>query len=159
MEWKKTEVTYPDANRTLRLTYGQAMPISPRDAVHYSFETTLAGVIEKESIDDPFIVPPKLKDLWKNRDFGKYVDKKSNDIPVAFLTDNDITNGNSGSPVINGKGELLGCAFDGNWDGIIADYYYQHEYNRTISVDVRYVLFLLDKFSGAQHLLNEMVIR
>jgi hypothetical protein len=159
MEWKKTELTYPDANRTLRLTYGQVMPISPRDAVNYSFETTLAGVIEKESTNDPFIVPAKLKDLWKNRDFGKYVDKKSNDVPVAFLTDNDITGGNSGSPVINGKGELIGCAFDGNWDGIIGDYYYQHEYNRTISVDARYVLFILDKFSGAQHLLSEMVIR
>jgi hypothetical protein len=159
MEWKKTEVTYPDANRTLRFTYGQVMPLSPRDAVQYSFETTLAGVIEKESTDDPFVVPPRLKELWKNRDFGKYVDKKSNDIPVAFLTDNDITGGNSGSPVINGKGELIGCAFDGNWDGIIGDYYYQHEYNRTISVDARYILFVLDKFSGAQHLLNEMVIR
>jgi hypothetical protein len=159
IEWKKTAVTYPDANRTLRLTYGQVMPISPRDAVHYSFATTLTGMIEKESTDDPFLVPAKLKDLWKSRDFGKYADKKSNDIPVAFLTDNDITGGNSGSPVINGKGELIGCAFDGNWDGIIGDYYYQHEYNRTISVDVRYVLFLLDKFSGAQNLLDEMVIR
>jgi hypothetical protein len=159
MEWKKAEVTYPDANRTLRLTYGQVVPLSPRDAVRYSFVTTMAGVLEKESTDDPFVVPARVKDLWKNRDFGKYVDRKSNDIPVAFLTDNDITGGNSGSPVINGKGELLGCAFDGNWEGIIGDYYYQHEYNRTISVDVRYVLFILDKFSGAQHLLKEMVIR
>jgi hypothetical protein len=159
MEWKKADVTYPDANRTLRLTYGQVMPISPRDAIHCSFATTLAGVIEKESTDDPFIVPAKLKDLWKNRDFGRYADKKSNEIPVAFLTDNDITGGNSGSPVINGKGELIGCAFDGNWDGIIGDYYYQHEYNRTISVDVRYALFLLDKFSGAQRVLDEMIIR
>jgi hypothetical protein len=159
MEWKKIDVTYPDANRTIRFTYGQAMPIAPRDAVHYSFATTLTGVIEKEAADDPFIVPPKLKELWKNRDFGKYVDKQSNDIPVAFLTDNDITGGNSGSPVINGKGELIGCAFDGNWEGIVGDYYYQHDYNRSISVDARYVLFLLDKFSGAQHLLSEMVIR
>lgn len=159
LEWKKIDLTYPDANRTMRFTYGHVMPLAPRDAVLYSFVTTLTGAIEKEAATDPFIVPSRLKELWKSRDFGRYVDQRTNDIPVAFLTDNDITGGNSGSPVMNGKGELIGCAFDGNWEGLVGDYYYQHEYNRTISVDVRYVLFLLDKFSGAQHLLNEMVIR
>ena len=159
MEWKKNDMTYPDANRTLRLTYGKVLPVSPRDAVHLSYETTLTGVIEKESNEDPFIVPAKLKELWKAKDFGRYADTQLRDIPVAFITDNDITGGNSGSPVINGKGELIGCAFDGNWEGIIGDYYFQEENNRTISVDTRYVLFILDKFSGAQHLLNEMVIR
>ena len=159
MEWKKNDVTYPDANRTLRFTYGKVVSISPRDAVHLSYETTLRGVIEKVSFEDPFVVPSKLKELWEAKDFGRYADTQRQDVPVAFITDNDITNGNSGSPVINGKGELIGCAFDGNWEGIIGDYRFQEEYNRTISVDARYVLFLLDKFSGARHLLDEMVIR
>jgi hypothetical protein len=158
VEWKKNDIIYPDANRTLRFTYGKVLPLAPRDAVRFSFATTLKGVVEKESGEEPFVVPQKLKELWKSRDFGRYADAKLKDVPVAFLTDNDITGGNSGSPVINGKGELIGCAFDGNWEGVVGDYYFQEELNRTISVDARYVLFVLDKFSGAQHLLREMVI-
>ena len=158
MEWKRSDLTYPDANRTLRLTYGKVQSLSPHDAVHYSFETTLAGVIEKESGEDPFVVPRKLKDLWHAKNFGRYADHLLHDVPVAFITDNDITNGNSGSPVINGKGELIGCAFDGNWDGVVGDYYFQEEFNRTICVDARYVLFVLDKFSGAQTILDELII-
>lgn len=159
MAWKHPHPTYPDANRTLRLTYGKVVSLSPRDAVHYSFETSLAGVIEKESDESPFIVPEKLKSLWQAGDFGRYKDQALNDIPVNFLTDDDITGGNSGSPVINGKGELIGCAFDGNWDGIVGDYLFQEKYDRTISVDARYVLFILDKYAGAKNLLNEMEIR
>jgi hypothetical protein len=157
--WKKSGLTYPDANRTLRLTYGKVLPVSPRDAVRLSYETTLSGAIEKETGEVPFVVPTKLKELWEKKDFGPYADAQLHDIPIAFITDNDITGGNSGSPVINGKGELIGCAFDGNWEGIVGDYYFQEELNRTISVDARYVLFILDKFSNAQFLLKEMVIR
>ncbi len=157
--WKKGENVYPDANRSLRLTYGQIKSYNPRDAVGYKYLTTLTGVIEKESPEDPFTVPAKLHDLWQKKDFGRYADKKSGEMPVAFIADLDITGGNSGSPVINGKGEVIGCAFDGNWEAVVGDYYFQEEYNRTIAVDARYVLFVLDKFSGAQNILNEMTIR
>ncbi len=159
MRWKHPNPAYPDANRTLRLTYGKVASLSPRDAVHYSFESSLSGVMEKESDESPFIVPEKLKSLWNAKDFGRYKDQTLNDIPVDFLTDNDITGGNSGSPVINGNGELIGCAFDSNWDGIVGDYLFQEKYDRTISVDVRYVLFILDKYAGAENLLKEMEIR
>ena len=158
MSWKHPEPAYPDANRTLRLTYGKVISLSPRDAVHYSFNTSLEGVIEKESNESPFIVPEKLKQLWQTRNFGSYEDAALNDIPVDFLTDNDITGGNSGSPVINGKGELIGCAFDSNWGGIVGDYMFQEKYDRTISVDARYVLFILDKYAEATNLLKELEI-
>jgi hypothetical protein len=157
--WKKSDFTYPDANRTLRMTFGQVLPLSPRDAVTFSATTSLTGVMEKESDSDPFIIPQKLKELWKTKDFGRYADPATGDVPVAFLTDNDITGGNSGSPVINGRGELIGCAFDGNWEGVVGDYFFEERYNRTISVDARYVLFILDKFSGAQNVLDELTIR
>ena len=157
--WKNEENMYPDANRTLRLTYGQVKSYSPRDAVEYKHSTMLTGVIEKESPEVPFVVPTKLHDLWKKKDFGRYADTQTGDVPVAFIADLDITGGNSGSPVINGKGELIGCAFDGNWEAVVGDYYFQEQFNRTIAVDARYVLFVLDKFSGAQNILNELTIR
>ncbi len=157
--WKKGQLVYPDANRTIRFTYGQVEPFRPRDAVEYDYITTLSGVMDKERNEDPFIVPAKLKELWQKKDFGRYADAKTGDIPVAFLADLDITGGNSGSPVINGKGELIGCAFDGNWEAVVGDYYFQHELNRTIAVDARYMLFILDKYSNAQNILKEMVIR
>lgn len=157
MAWKG-ENLYPDANRSLRLTYGQIKPYTPRDAVHYDDETTLGGVIEKETGEDPFIVPKKLHDLWVNKDFGRWEDPKLHDVPVAFLANLDITGGNSGSPVINGKGELIGVAFDGNWESVVGDYIYQEPLNRAINVEARYVLFILDKFSNAQSILNELVI-
>jgi hypothetical protein len=157
--WKKGELVYPDANRTIRFTYGQVRPFKPRDAVEYHYFTSLTGVMQKESSEDPFIVPAKLKELWQKKDFGRYADPKTGDVPVAFIADLDITGGNSGSPVINGRGELIGCAFDGNWEAVVGDYYFQPELNRTISVDSRYMLFILDKYSGAKNILNEMVIR
>lgn len=156
--WKGTDI-YPDANRTLRLTYGEIKSYDPRDAVHYNYLTTLGGVMQKETGDDPFIVPPRLRELWEKKDFGRYADPAAGDVPVAFLADLDITGGNSGSPVINGKGELIGLAFDGNWEAVVGDYLFQEPLNRTISVDARYVLFITDKFSNAQNVLNELNIK
>ena len=147
---------YPDANFTLRLTYGSVLPYSPKDAVVYNYYTTLDGVMEKE---DPtnfeFVVPAKLKELWKNKDFGRYA-MPNGKLPVAFLSNNDITGGNSGSPVLNDKGELLGLAFDGNWEAMSGDVIFEPELQRCINVDVRYVLFIIDKFGGAGYLLDEM---
>ncbi|MBI1807286.1 MAG: S46 family peptidase [Ignavibacteria bacterium] len=157
MEWKGPDL-YPDATRTLRLTYGEIKSYVPRDAVHYNFETMLGGVMEKETGEDPFIVPQKLHELWEKKDFGRYADPLLHDVPVAFIGNLDITGGNSGSPVINGKGELIGVAFDGNWEAVVGDYLFQAPLNRSINVDTRYVLFLLDKFSNAQNILSEMVI-
>lgn len=157
--WKKGDRVYPDANRPIRFTYGTVKPYSPRDGVEYRYYTTLTGVLEKAQAEDPFIVPAKLKDLWRKKDYGRYADPKSGDVHVAFLTDLDITGGNSGSPVINGRGELIGCAFDGNWEAVVGDYYFQEQYNRTISVDSRYVLFVLDKYSGAENIMKELVVR
>jgi hypothetical protein len=156
---KQNELTYPDANRTIRFTYGVVKGFSARDAVEYKAVTTLSGVMEKETGEEPFVVPSKLKELWTKKDFGRYADPKLNDVPVAFTSDLDITGGNSGSAVINGNGELIGCAFDGNWEGVVGDYYFQDSLNRTISVDMRYVLFILDKYSNAQNILKELVIR
>ncbi|HEX9657346.1 MAG TPA: S46 family peptidase [Bacteroidota bacterium] len=159
LAWKKGDVVYPDANRTLRLSYGTVQNLKPRDAVTYNHLTTLTGVMEKETGVPPFDVPAKLKELWKKKDFGRYADPKTGDIPVAFIANLDITGGNSGSPVLNGRGEVIGCSYDGNWESIVADYYFQDQYNRAINVDSRYMLFILDKFSGGTRLLNELVIR
>ena len=158
MAWKGEDI-YGDANRTLRLTYGQIQSYDPRDAVHYNFITTLGGVMDKETGEDPFVVPAKLRDLWEKKDFGPYADKTAGDVPVAFIADLDITGGNSGSPVLNGRGEIIGLAFDGNWEAVVGDYLFQEPLNRTISVDSRYVLFVLDKFSNAQNLLGELKVR
>lgn len=156
--WTKDRKDYPDANRTIRLTYGIVEGYSPRDAVVYDYETTLTGVIEKAAAQDPFVVPDKLKSLWMEKAYGPYADTSIHAMPVDFLTNNDITGGNSGSPVMNAKGELIGCAFDGNWEGVVGDYVFEEQYNRTISVDSRYILFVLDKFSGADNILRELVI-
>jgi hypothetical protein len=157
--WKKGEMTYPDANRSIRFTYGTVKPYSPRDGVEYRYYTTLTGVLEKEQGEDPFTVPARLKELWLKKDYGHYADVKTGDIHVAFLSNLDITGGNSGSPVINGKGELIGCAFDGNWEAVVGDYFFQEQFNRTISVDARYILFVIDKFSGAENIMKELVVR
>jgi hypothetical protein len=156
MKMHPTDAWYPDANFTLRLTYGQVMDYEPRDAVQYYWQTSLSGIIEKMDNNDPeFKVPARLYELYQHKDFGKYADQ-SGEVPVCFLTNNDITGGNSGSPVLNGYGELIGLAFDGNYEGTPGDYIFDPGMNRTISVDIRYVLFIIDKFAGATHLINEL---
>ena len=158
MEKNEGKALYPDANFTMRLTYGEILDYYPMDAVHYEYVTTLKGVMEKEDPDNwEFVVPEKLKELYKDKDFGQYA-MANGEMPVAFISTNDITGGNSGSPVINGKGELIGTAFDGNWEAMSGDIVFEPELQRTISVDVRYTLFIIDKFAGATRLIEEMTI-
>jgi hypothetical protein len=151
-------VSYPDANSTMRLSVGVVEGYSPRDAVRYDYMTTLTGVVEKHRGEWPFDAPRKLIDLWKAKDFDGYVDPVKGDVPVDFLTTNDVTGGNSGSPVLNGRGELIGLVFDGNYESISADYQFDPRVTRTINVDSRYVVFVLDKFSGARSLLDELTL-
>jgi len=146
----------PDANRSLRFTYGHVEGYNPRNAVIYQPQTPLNGVIAKHTGAEPFNVPAHLMDLAARRDYGRWADKQLNDVPVAFLSTCDITGGNSGSPVLNAKGEIVGCAFDGNWEALTNDWQYNPALTRTISVDIRYVLFVLDKFSGATELIREL---
>jgi hypothetical protein len=156
-EMMPDHVFYPDANSTLRLTYGSVQDYYPADAVHYDYVTYLSGVMEKEDPGNPeFIVPEKLKELYLKKDYGRY--GPDGKLVVGFLTTTDITGGNSGSPVINGNGELIGIAFDGNWEAMSGDIAFEPELQRTISVDIRYVLFVIDKFAGATHLIEEMTI-
>ena len=156
LEMNGDKASYPDANSTMRLTYGQVLSYSPRDAVEYDYYTTLDGVMQKEEPGSrEFTVPAKLKELWKNKDYGRYA-MENGKMPVAFLTNNDITGGNSGSPVLNANGELLGLAFDGNWEAMSGDVIFEPELQRCIAVDIRYVLFIIDKFGGADYLLKEM---
>ena len=158
MEMKDGEALYPDANFTMRLTYGEILDYYPRDAVHYDYVTTLSGVMEKEDPDNwEFVVHDKLKELYKTKDYGRYA-MDTGEMPVAFISTNDITGGNSGSPVINGKGHLIGTAFDGNWEAMSGDIVFEPELQRTISVDARYTLFIIDKFAGAKNLIEEMTI-
>ncbi len=158
LEMKAGQAIYPDANSTMRLTYGKVLNYSPKDGVIYDYVTTLEGVMQKE---DPknweFVVPAKLKQLYNAKDYGQYA-MKDGRMPVAFLTNNDITGGNSGSPVMNRKGELLGTAFDGNWESMSSDIIFEPSLQRCINVDIRYTLFIMDKFGGAGYLLNEMKI-
>lgn len=149
---------YPNANSTMRVTYGNVLSYEPRDAVKYEYFTTLEGVMEKEDPTNPeFVVPAKLKELYEAKDYGQYADADDK-LHVCFLTNNDITGGNSGSPVINGKGQLIGCAFDGNWEAMSGDIFFEENIQRTIVVDIRYVLFIMDKYAGAGHLVNEMTL-
>ncbi len=154
----KGEMVYPDANRTLRINFGIIKGYSPKDAIYYLPQTTLKGVIEKMTGKWPFIVPEKLKKVWELKDYGDYKDPELGDIPVDFLTTNDSTGGNSGSPLINGKGELMGLLFDGNYESIVSDYYFLPDITRTISVDSRYILFIADKVDGAKNVLEEIEI-
>ena len=148
---------YPDANFTMRLTYGQVLDYYPADAVHYNYYTTLEGVMEKEDPNNwEFVVPEKLKELYNEKDYGPY--GEGDVMKVCFLTNHDITGGNSGSPVINGRGELIGLAFDGNWEAMSGDIAFEPELQRTINVDIRYVLFIIDKYAGAKRLIDEMKI-
>ncbi|MCF8304707.1 MAG: S46 family peptidase, partial [Bacteroidales bacterium] len=148
---------YPDANSTMRFTYGEVGGYKARDAVYYRYQTTLEGVMDKKDPTDlEFHVPDKLEELYKAKDYGRY--GENGEMVVAFLTDNDITGGNSGSPVLNGDGELIGIAFDGNWEAMSGDIAFEPRVQRTISVDIRYVLFVIDKFAGAQNLIDELTI-
>jgi len=153
-------VQYPDANSTMRLTYGtvSALPADKRNDALYNYYTTLQGTINKyKPKDEEFDLPQRLIELNDNKDFGEYADKGGY-MPVNFLTNNDITGGNSGSPVLNGKGELIGLAFDGNIEAMAGDVIFDHKLQKTINVDIRYVLFIIDKFSGAKHIVDEMTI-
>ena len=158
LEMMGDNASYPDANSTMRLTYSKVLPYSPKDAVIYDYVTTLDGVMEKEDPNNwEFVVPEKLKTLWKNKDFGEYGLENSK-MPVCFLCNGDITGGNSGSPVLNDKGELIGLAFDGNWEAMSGDVIFEPSLQRCINVDVRYVLFIIDKYGDAGYLLDEMNI-
>ncbi len=146
----------PDANSTIRFTYGFIKGYQPRDAVYYLPQTTLSGVLEKETGEFPFFVPEKLKELYNRRDFGKYEDQNLRDIPACFLNTTSVTGGNSGSPTINAEGEQTGIIFDMTYESVISDYFIVPELQRTISVDIRFVLFIADKFSGASHIIEEL---
>ena len=155
---KNEKLFYPDANSTIRLTYGTVQDYYPRDAVYYNYYTTLKGIMEKEDPNNmEFVVPAKLKELYESKDYGQYADKDGT-MHVCFITNNDITGGNSGSPVLNARGELIGTAFDGNWEAMSGDIAFEPNLQRTIIADIRYVLFIVDKFAGAKNLINEMKI-
>lgn len=157
-EMKEPVPSYPDANFTLRLTYGNVKSYNPRDAVHYKYYTTTDGILQKENPEDSeFVVPAKLKELILNKDFGRYA-MADGTMPVCFLTTNDITGGNSGSPVINGEGQLIGTAFDGNWESLSGDINFDNNMQRCINLDIRYMLFILEKLGGCKHLIDEMTI-
>jgi hypothetical protein len=150
---------YPDANSTMRFTFGRIASYEPRDGVWYDYQTTIEGIIQKEDPENwEFNVPKPLKTLYENKDYAQYA-TADGELPVCFLSTTDITGGNSGSPILNANGELIGCAFDGNWEAMASDIYVFPEVTRTISVDIRYVLFIVDKLGGAQNLINEMDIR
>lgn len=148
-----------DANFTIRLTYGNILPYNPADAITYNYFTTLEGVIAKEDKSNPleFTVEEKLKELYAKKDYGQYADKDGK-LHVGFLCNLDITGGNSGSPVLDGKGRLIGLAFDGNWEAMSGDIAFEHELQRCIAVDIRYVLFVVDKFAGCKHIMDELTI-
>lgn len=161
IQMNKDKAYASDANSTMRVTYGNVLAYDGADAIHYSHITTLEGVMQKEVITDnknhEFYVPKKLKDLYNSKDYGQYA-MKDGRLPVGFLSNNDITGGNSGSPVINAKGQLIGTAFDGNWEAMSGDIYFEPNIQRTISVDIRYTLFIIDKYAGAGHLVKEMTL-
>jgi hypothetical protein len=154
-EWKGAGL-YPDANGTIRFTWGPVSGYKPADAVWYYPFTTLKGVIEKNTDVEPFDVPAELVNLYDKKDFGKWMNPELNDVPVAFTHICDITGGNSGSPVMNAKGEIVGIAFDGNYEAMISDWQYDYDLQRTISVDMHYVLFVAEKFGKAGFILDEM---
>lgn len=148
---------YPNANSTMRLTYGKVKGYEPRDGVIYKYYTTLSGVMEKENPNnEEFIVPEKLKTLYDAKDYGIY--GHDGEMPVCFISNNDITGGNSGSPVINAQGALIGIAFDGNWEAMSGNIAFETNLQSAINVDIRYVLFIIDKFAKAGHLVDEMTL-
>jgi hypothetical protein len=157
MEMQKNKIFYPDANSTMRLTYGTVGSYSPRDAVYYDYFTTLRGVMEKEDPENwEFVVPARLRELYEKKEYGNY--GINNKMSVCFITNNDITGGNSGSPVINDNGQLIGLAFDGNWEAMSGDIIYEPDIQKCICVDIRYILFIIDKYAGATNIINELKI-
>ena len=157
MEMDTDKIFYPNANSTMRLTYGNVSSYVPFDAVSYDFYTTIDGIMEKmDNSVREFTVPQKLQDLYKAKDYGVY--GSNGTLNVCFLTTNDITGGNSGSPVIGANGELIGLAFDGNWEAMSGDISFEQNVQRTICVDARYLLFIIDKYAGAKHLVDEMTL-
>ncbi|MDP2161345.1 MAG: S46 family peptidase [Flavobacterium sp.] len=159
-ESKLSPILYPDANSTLRLTYGKvrALPADKKNDAKINNYTTLQGMVKKHKAGDPeFDLSQPLIDLYNKKDFGQYADKDGS-LHVNFLTDNDITGGNSGSPVLNGKGELIGLAFDGNIEAMAGDVIFDDKLQRTINVDIRFVLFIIDKYAGAKHIIDELTI-
>ena len=159
MKMDPAKAWYSDANFTIRLTYGQVLPYDPADAVTYNYFTTLEGVIAKEDNTNPleFTVEPRLKELYKAKDYGRYADADGK-LHVGFLANLDITGGNSGSPMLDGYGRLIGLAFDGNWEAMSGDVAFEPELQRCIGVDIRYVLWVVDKFAGCQHIMDELTI-
>ena len=160
MEMKQAngQPIYPDANSTLRLTYGRVRPYQPADGVEYNYFTTLKGVMEKEDPTNPeFVVPSRLKQLYQAKDYGRYA-LPTGEMPVGFIIDTDNTGGNSGSPVFNAKGELIGTGFDRNYEGLTGDIAFRPSSQRAVCVDIRYTLFIIEKFAGAKHLVDEMTI-
>ena len=158
MQMEKNKKFYPDANSTLRLTYGEVLEYEPRDGVTYKYYTTAKGYLEKEIPGDPeFDVPARMKELILDEDYGRYADKDGS-LHTDFITNNDITGGNSGSPVLNGEGQLIGIAFDGNWEAMSGDIAFEPELQRCICVDIRFVLWVIDKYAGATNLIDEMEI-
>jgi hypothetical protein len=146
----------PDANSTMRITYGVVDDYKAADAVHYDFYTTAAGIMEKRDNTNPeFVVPDKLADLITKKDFGRYANSKG-ELPTCFIHNLDITGGNSGSPVIDGDGNIVGIAFDGNWEAMSGDIAFEPELQRTISVDIRYVLFVVEKLMGGKNIIDEL---
>lgn len=157
MSEMKGTTPYPDANSTQRFTYGYVRGYSPREAINYSPFTTLSGVFEKDTGREPFNAPAKLRELWERKDYGNY--GVNGEMPVNFLNTTDIIGGNSGSPVLNARGEQVGLVFDGNYEGLGNDFFVNPNLGRTIAVDIRYVLFLTDKFGGAGWIINEMNVK
>jgi hypothetical protein len=159
MEMNKNELMYPDANSTMRYTYGQVLAYEPQDAVSFKHYTTMEGLLAKyQEGDHEFDLSRDFLELAKKKNYGRYADKDGT-MHINFITNNDITGGNSGSPVINANGEIIGCAFDGNWEAMSGDISFDKKFKRTIVVDIRFVLYLIDKLGGAQNLIEEMDIR
>lgn len=158
LEYRKGQVLYPDANSTPRFTYGFVGDYSPADAVRYTYYTTIDGILQKEDpTNDEFVVDAKLKELYTKKDWGRYADKSGN-LWVNFITNNDITGGNSGSGVFNSRGELIGTAFDGNWESMSGDIAFEPVLQKCINLDIRYTLWVIDKLAGAKHLVDEMTL-
>ena len=159
MDPVKAKMMYPDATFTMRVSFGNVKSYKPKDAVIYDYVCTMTGVLQKYIPGDyEFDLPAKQVELIKKKDYGQYIDKTKNDLVVNFITTNDITGGNSGSPVLDANGNLIGLAFDGNYEALSHKIAFDKDLNRTICVDVRYVLWCIDKLGGAPHLIKELTL-